>query len=71
MQIVVAVGFDAQNNAVNLCTGRDSVAAENALHDAGMDGSIIIGSVYELPPGAAHVTLRYDPPVLTQSAPGS
>jgi hypothetical protein len=62
MEIVVAVGVDAAGTASNLYTGLDSAAAQSAIHDAGQAGLIVLGHTFKLPPGAAHVTLRYPPP---------
>jgi len=59
MEIIVAVGFDAAGVATNLYTGPSQVAGEAALRAAVMAGSSIIGHIYSLSPGAAHVTLRY------------
>jgi hypothetical protein len=56
-QVVIAVGFDAQNNVTLLYTGLHAAAAQDAIHSAGEAGSISIGYLYENPP--ATLTLRY------------
>jgi hypothetical protein len=60
-QVVIAIGFDAQDNPVNLYTGLDYQLAKSALDDAGTAGSVNIGYILKNPP--AELVLRYGPGV--------
>jgi hypothetical protein len=65
-QVVIAVGFDAQNNVTNLYTGADKNAAQAAIEAAGQAATIIIGYLYQNPP--ATLTLRYGSDVVAAAS---
>jgi len=52
--IIVSVGVDADNGLVNLYTGPSYAHAEKALYEAGLEGRISEGWIFNNPESTVH-----------------
>jgi hypothetical protein len=56
-ELVIALGINADGDSSVLYLGQDFTAAQDATHQAGTNGTIILGNIYRNP--APVITLRY------------